>query len=1318
MEDQSDYRSNVFFYFREKYYNLMIAACKESAAKFKTESSYRLYQALALLLNNRLEESINEFDALKNENTVKLSATIGLMYANKILGVSNKELFHKLDSQVREYRKSAEAIDFCNSGFVLFVLNKPEKALDYIDKSLNIQSDLVEALALKGWVLLHLKKLGHRVSQNITEIFEQALKDNKRNLDAILGVSESYLTQNKFEEALDAVNKAIVRYPKSVLPLIQKMKIQFASQDWEPTVETMNRIINDKIDNLDAQKINILILLSRDANYDEATVCIKKYFHEIEIQEPKNGKILSDSAKLFSRICGRHVDVLKETHKMAERAIQINSEDVEFIVELGHQCLLSSRIKEAQKYYKTASKLNESSLKALMGLTLCELSENGKSDQIKKQVDFLLELEDAQNSPQLYLIRAKICDNSDEALIFLKKASDLQLSLVKHQYYSDAYLLSLDPDFMLDVVREFLQYISYSSDFNSVRVTSSAASTALNALKVVTKSCPGLYEASFLLAKLQYLTGDTTNAMTTLEQILAKVEDESSSEAHLLMAQIQVQNGYYERAAQSLEVGLSYNFKVRENPMFHYIRGLVDKNLNNVPDSIKFLTTALTLVSLSPQSTTYKSKDQSDLTLIERASIYIELIEAHNTIGQNDEAAKLLETAVEEFQGTPEEARILILSADHAVKRKNVQGAIDLLNKVKPNETYYLQARTKLADILLKHRLDSYAYLQCYQDMVDENPGPESYLLLGDAYMTILEPDEALECYNQALQQNPKDPHLALKMGQALVKTHYFARAVAFYKEAINTIQDPELRLQLGELYISMKEYDKAESLLSSELKNDKSLDDLTQLQYKTKLSMLLAQAREKSGNLPGALTILREARENQNRVRKRLAVEQTNVPEDEIKLLLDIGVKLAEIAATLKDNDKAVQFYKDALEISPSSTEILTALAKLYMQMNELDSCQQICTNILSLDPENENASVMMADIAFRKIDFDMALFHFTQLISKQPTNWTALVRLVEVMRRTGNLTDFPEYLTNAEKKTQNPVKDPGFLFCTALYQWYSGNLNGALRNFNASRQDATWGQQALYNMIEICLNPDDEMLGDQFVDSEDIEYRDSRSMALKTAERLLRELKHRLEAGGDDMLRYRLLVNFRLLATQEKYNIEKGLEDFISLGSQNMYKDNVGPVLGMVTAYTLLKQSQRAKNQLKRVAKATWTFEDAEYLERCWLLLADYYIQSSKYDVANDLLTKVVQHNKTCSKAHELLGFICEKEQHFKDAVVSYEAAWRFGGKTNVGIGYKLAYSLMKSKNYADAIDVGQQVLKLSPDYGKIKKDVLDKCLNNLRV
>ena len=38
---------------------------------------------------------------------------------------------------------------------------------------------------------------------------------------------------------------------------------------------------------------------------------------------------------------------------------------------------------------------------------------------------------------------------------------------------------------------------------------------------------------------------------------------------------------------------------------------------------------------------------------------------------------------------------------------------------------------------------------------------------------------------------------------------------------------------------------------------------------------------------------------------------------------------------------------------------------------------------------------------------------------------------------------------------------------------------------------------------------------------------------------------------------------------------------------------------------------------------------FQDAEDLEKSWLLLADIYIQSGKYDMAGELLKRCLQHN-----------------------------------------------------------------------------------------
>lgn len=64
--------------------------------------------------------------------------------------------------------------------------------------------------------------------------------------------------------------------------------------------------------------------------------------------------------------------------------------------------------------------------------------------------------------------------------------------------------------------------------------------------------------------------------------------------------------------------------------------------------------------------------------------------------------------------------------------------------------------------------------------------------------------------------------------------------------------------------------------------------------------------------------------------------------------------------------------------------------------------------------------------------------------------------------------------------------------------------------------------------------------------------------------AERLLRELKQKLDNNNEEILKYRLLTNFRLLATREKINIESALDDLVSLASDNIYKDNIGITLG----------------------------------------------------------------------------------------------------------------------------------------------------------
>lgn len=221
---------------------------------------------------------------------------------------------------------------------------------------------------------------------------------------------------------------------------------------------------------------------------------------------------------------------------------------------------------------------------------------------------------------------------------------------------------------------------------------------------------------------------------------------------------------------------------------------------------------------------------------------------------------------------------------------------------------------------------------------------------------------------------------------------------------------------------------------------------------------------------------------------------------------------------------------------------------------------------------------------------------------------------------------------------------------------------------------------------------------------------------MALHTAAKLLQELQ---PVEDDVLMTHFLYPNYYLLATRQKANVERALIDLTTFASKANQTENPGVVFGLATAHLLLKQAQKARNQLKKLIKSPWTLEEGEYLERCWLLLSDIYIQAgqNKMDVANDLLRRVLTYNRSSFKAFEYLGYILEKDQAYRDAATHFDSAWKMTNENNATIGYKLALCYLKGKQYTDAIDVSQAVLAKYPDHPKIRKDVLDKALSSIR-
>lgn len=1285
------------------------------------------------MLGNRVQEGIRELIPIQNDPDLTLAAILALMYGHKRCNIIDKEALIALDAKLKQERKNLSPTSSYYAAVFLFLSGRIDKAKEYTDKVLKVYTDHPEALTLKGWCELRLKTSAQR---NTLELFTRALKI-KKSIDASLGQVKYYQMFNDIENALTTLNQISIRYPELNIPLVEKMKTQLGNWNWDHNLETLNRILEQEFLNIEALQTKAITEICREGNYNNALTTLHKLYDAVAKIEGSNAELFAQISQLIAKISGKNYLILNEAYKFADKAIQMSPGNAQYISDIGFICAQQEKFKDANKFFRQATKLDDNSVIALCGLTYCTLLESGPNEQARQQIDFLTEIQGDTKIPLLLYMSAKLNEDSDQAVKQLIEACEMQFKNLQTLPFGAEYLRVFDAVFLLDVATELLKYspiqemvaVGEVLSRDSLHIT---LTTCLNILDAIVKACPGMVEGVFQLARVQYLSGDITIATRTLQRILHDI-DPSFTDAHLLMAQIFIQQGAMQRALQNLEICLSHNFKVRENPFYHLLNGIIQKSQTLYDEAIKSFLTAMTLsgikhsgASIIKLSPVKKVEKPVLLGLVDKVSLFIEAVQTYNLMGKSEEANKLMVTAMEEFANTPEKGRLIISNADIFLQQGHSKRALEVLASIQPKQPYYLQAKTKMANIYLKYHKDRLGFAQCFKELVENNPGGESYLMLGDAFMSIQEPDDAIDAYKHALRQNPHDPLLASKLGRAYVKTHQYKKAIAYYKEAILSPENHMLKLDLAELYLKLKQFNEAEEVLNQEIRMHQHIDpdDIPMLQVRTKQLLLLARVHEKAGRLLPSLSVLREARDNQLRLQRRVTIEQNLSGQEQTRVLTKICVLMAEQAISLRDNEQAIHHYREALKYCPLDLTIMAALARLHMQMNEMDQCQRICSTILeqeSSDPvEHEAASVMMADISFRKIDFENAAYHFSQLLMNQPLYWTALARLIEVMRRSGNIQEALPFIERAEQACLNAEQEAGLHYCKAMYEWYIGNPNGALRAFNNARRDSEWGPQAIFNMIEICLNPDGDLPTEGVSDSaEEPELRESYAMALNTAERLIVELKAKVTPGrmDDEALNTKLLENFLLLASKVRYKVEKALSTFTEIASQEEYKENVGAIYGIAAANVMLKQTQRAKNQLKRIAKNNWTFEDAEYLERSWLLLADIYIQSNKGEMATDLLERVLKHNQSCSKAQELAGYLAEKENAYKSAALRYDAAWKSSGKTKPNIGYKLAYCYMKVKNYAEAIDVCHQVLKSYPEYATIKKDIMDKCRNNLR-
>lgn len=212
-----------------------------------------------------------------------------------------------------------------------------------------------------------------------------------------------------------------------------------------------------------------------------------------------------------------------------------------------------------------------------------------------------------------------------------------------------------------------------------------------------------------------------------------------------------------------------------------------------------------------------------------------------------------------------------------------------------------------------------------------------------------------------------------------------------------------------------------------------------------------------------------------------RILARDPSTPDNQgtRQIVAEICLELADIYLnSIKDTDQAISSYNEALQYDPSSKIAMLALVKLHMSRLDLSSAQTLCSTMIRMDVNVVEATLIIADILFRNNSFDSALAHYKDMLERVPSNYDALCQLIDMLKRNGSLSEAQTFFSIVER---NDIckQHAGYHYCKGLVNWFNNNPNAALEEFNRCRRDSKWGERAVYNMIEIFLNPENETIG-----------------------------------------------------------------------------------------------------------------------------------------------------------------------------------------------------------------------------------------------
>lgn len=125
---------------------------------------------------------------------------------------------------------------------------------------------------------------------------------------------------------------------------------------------------------------------------------------------------------------------------------------------------------------------------------------------------------------------------------------------------------------------------------------------------------------------------------------------------------------------------------------------------------------------------------------------------------------------------------------------------------------------------------------------------------------------------------------LAKKIGQALVKSHCYAKAINYYEAALKSGHQKLLRYDLAQLYFKLNQFDKADKHIQHALNEE--VNELASMAMAAKCCFLMCEMHQKQNNVDQIMEWLNRSKEMYSKVLKRAQIEDPDSLEEHQNML------------------------------------------------------------------------------------------------------------------------------------------------------------------------------------------------------------------------------------------------------------------------------------------------------------------------------------------------------------------------------------------------------------------------------------------------